>query len=254
MLNHVFIGKSVFFPEQGILAIGDLHVGFEQSLIESGILVPEQQVKEIIEDLQKIISEIKTKKLVLKKVVFLGDIKHYFNYEWKERFNFNKILDFLREFVKDSDIILIKGNHDKFDFAGKKMKNYYFNSEIMFFHGHMEFPQIHDEKVKMWVFGHLHPSIILSDKVDIKREKFKCFLTGKFKGKEIIVVPSFFGAIEGSAVNENLLRIRIARYGKDISDSEEGFSVIPNSELRNFEVHAISDDGEILNFGKVKKL
>ena len=61
MLNHVFIGKSVFFPEQGILAIGDLHVGFEQSLIESGILVPEQQVKEIIEDLQRIISEIKTK-------------------------------------------------------------------------------------------------------------------------------------------------------------------------------------------------
>ena len=240
--DHVFIGKSIFFPEQEILAIGDLHVGFEQSLIESGILVPEQQVKEIIDDLQKIIEEIKVRKLNLQKIIFLGDIKHYFNYEWKERFNFNKILDFLREFVKDSDIILIKGNHDKFDFSGKKMKNYYFNGGVMFFHGHMEFPQIHDEKVKMWVFGHLHPSIILSDKADIKREKYKCFLLGFYKGKEVIVVPSFFGAIEGSAVNEK-------KY-----EYEEGFSVIPNEELRNFEVHAISDDGEILNFGKVKKL
>ena len=242
MTSHIFIGKCVFFPESGVLAIGDLHVGFEQSLIESGILVPERQVKEIIEDLQKIIDEIKRKNLELKKIVFLGDIKHYFNYEWKERFNFNKILDFLRNFVKDSDIILIKGNHDKFDFSGKKMKNYYFNSGIMFFHGHIAFPQIFEERAKMWVFGHLHPSIILSDKANIKREKYKCFLTGKFRGKEIIIAPSFFGAIEGSAVNEK-------RY-----EYEEGFSVIPNSELRNFEAHAISDNNEILNFGKVKKL
>ena len=242
MIPHIFIGKCVFFPESGVLAIGDLHVGFEQSLIESGILVPERQVKEIIEDLQKIIDEIKRKNLELKKIVFLGDIKHYFNYEWKERFNFNKILDFLRNFVKDSAIILIKGNHDKFDFSGKKMKNYYFHSGIMFFHGHMAFPQISEEKVKTWVFGHLHPSIILSDKANIKREKYKCFLTGKFRGKEIIIAPSFFGAIEGSAVNEK-------RYEYD-----EGFSVIPNSELRNFEAHAISDNNEILNFGKVKKL
>src|SRR3989338_8681821 len=163
MTNHIFISKSVFFPESGILAVGDLHVGYEQSLIESGILMPEMQVKEIIEDLEKIINEIKNQGFQLKKIVFLGDIKHYFNYEWKEKFNFDKILDFLKERVKDSDIILIKGNHDKFDFSGKKMKNYYFNKGIMFFHGHMDFLQLHEEKVKMWVIGHLHPSIILSD-------------------------------------------------------------------------------------------
>ena len=85
--EHIFIGKSIFFPETGILAIGDLHVGYEHALIESGILIPEQQVKDIIEDLRKIIEEIKIKRFVLKKIVFLGDIKHYFNYEWKEKFN-----------------------------------------------------------------------------------------------------------------------------------------------------------------------
>jgi len=121
--EHIFIGKSIFFPETGILAIGDLHVGYEHALIESGILIPEQQVKDIIEDLRKIIEEIKIKRFVLKKIVFLGDIKHYFNYEWKERFNFNKILDFLREFVKDSDIILIKGTWISSRLMMKKSKH-----------------------------------------------------------------------------------------------------------------------------------
>src|SRR3989344_7467715 len=188
-MQHIFIGKSLFFPEQKILAIGDLHVGYEHSLIQSGILLPEQQVTEIIKDLQNIINEIKKRDYKLKKIIFLGDIKHYFNYEWKEKFNFDKILYFLRGFIKDSDIILIKGNHDKFDFSGKEMKNYYFNNGIMFFHGHMTFPQIFESRVSTWVFGHLHPSVSLADKSNIKREKYKCFLLGSYKEKEVIVVP-----------------------------------------------------------------
>lgn len=240
-MKHEFISKSVFFPEQGILAVGDLHVGYEHALIQSGILLPEQQVAEIIKDLQNIIDEIKKRNYALKKIVFLGDIKHYFNYQWKEKFNFEKILEFLRNFVKDSEIILIKGNHDKFDFSGKKMKNYYFNSGIIFFHGHLGFPQIFEEKVETWVLGHLHPSISLADKSNIKYEKYKCFLLGNYKKKEVIIVPSFFGIVEGTPVNEE-------------EYEREGFSIIPNSELKSFEVFVPSDDGEILEFGKVKKL
>ncbi len=242
MTNRVFFGKSVFFPDQGILAVGDLHVGYEHAMRESGFLVPESQISEIISDLEKTINEIRNKRLNLKKIVFLGDLKHYFGYEWKERMYFMKILEFLRQKLEDKDIILIKGNHDKFDFAGKKMKNYYFSKGIMFFHGHMDFPQLREERVKTWVIGHLHPSVLLSDKQSIKREKYKCFLTGEFNNREIFVVPSFFGAVEGSAVND------------DSYISEEGFSVIPPSILKNFNVHAISDNGEVLEFGKVRGL
>lgn len=242
MTEYQFISKSVFFPEHGILAIGDLHIGYEHSLIESGILVPERQVDEVIDDLRKIIEEIKKKGFKLKKIVFLGDIKHYFGYEWKEKYNFNKILGFLGDFVKDSDIILIKGNHDKFDFSGKKMKNYYFNKGIMFFHGHMSYPQIFAERVRIWVLGHLHPSVILSDKANIKREKYKCFLTGRFGEKEAIIAPSFFGMIEGTPVN-----------GEGY-ENEDGFSIIPPKAIKNFEIHAINDDGKVYDFGKVKGL
>lgn len=242
MENYVFVDKSLFFPEYGILAIGDLHVGYEHALQQSGILIPERQVEEIIGDLKKIIEEIKQKNYELKKIIFLGDIKHYFNYEWKEKFNFGKILDFLGNYVNDSDIILIKGNHDKFDFSGKKMKNHYFNSGIMFFHGHMEFPQLSDEKVKTWVFGHLHPSVVLSDKANIKREKYKCFLTGNYKEKDVFILPSFFGIVEGTAVNEK-------NYEKD-----ENFSIIPAREIQKFKVHVVGDDGKIFDFGKIGKM
>lgn len=241
-MNYKFIDKTVFFPEHGILAVGDLHVGYEQALRDSGVGLPGSQVDDTINNLDSIIKEIKKNNWKLKKVIFLGDIKHYFGYEWKEKFYFNKILEFLKQFVKDSDIILIKGNHDKFDFSGKKMKNTYVKNGIAFFHGHIPFPKIMDEKVKMWVLGHLHPSIKLSDSQNIKRETYKCFLVGKFNGRDVLIIPSFIGINEGTPVNEQ-------KY-----ERENEFSVIPHKEIGNFEAYAIADGGEILNFGKVKNL
>ena len=239
--EFTFIDKAIFFSEQGILAIGDLHIGHEHSLRDSGFLIPETQLKDTIESLKKIVFEVKKRKYKLKKIVFLGDIKHYFGYEWRERFYFNKVLDFLREHVKDKDIILIKGNHDKFDFSGKKMKNYYFSKGLMFFHGHMDFPQIFERRVNIVVMGHLHPSVILSDKQNIKREKYKCFLVGNYKRKEVIILPSFIGIIEGTSVNGSGYRY-------------EDFSVIPNKNILKFNVFVIGKDGDILEFGEVGKL
>ena len=236
-----FIDKSVFFPESGILAIGDLHIGFEHSIKASGIELPEMQVKDTIGSFQKIIDEIKEKGWKLKKIVFLGDLKHYFGYEWKERVYFRKVTDFLEQYVKDKDIILIKGNHDKFDFSGKKMKDYYFNKGIMFFHGHKSFPRIYEDKVNTWVIGHLHPSVLLRDKQNIKREKFKCFLVGKFKKKNVFVLPSFIGIIEGTSINDPFYH-------------DDDFSIIPYKNLKKFSAYVIGEDKKVLDFGKVGKL
>jgi len=239
--DFVFIDKTVFFPEQGILAIGDLHIGYEHSIRASGIQIPETQLKDTIQNLKEIISEIKNKEYKLKKIIFLGDVKHYFGYEWKERFDFNQILDFLRDHVKDKDIVLIKGNHDKFDFSGKKMKNYYFNKGLMFLHGHLSYSQIFEERVKTIIMGHLHPSITLSDKQNIKREKYKCFIVGKYEKKEVIILPSFLGVIEGTSIN-------------DLEYQRENFSIIPYKNIKKFNVFVVNKEKEVLEFGKVEKL
>jgi len=240
--NYIFINKCLFFPEKGILTIGDLHLGYEYQLQQSGVLVPEQQVKEVIEELKEIFKEIEEKGFKLKKVVFIGDIKHSFAYEWKEKNYFNEVINFLKGYIKDKDIILIKGNHDTIDYSfSDKLQDYYIDKDIAFCHGHELFMEILDKKVATIVMGHLHPSIILSDKQNIKREKYKCFLIGKFNKKEIIIMPSFLATIEGTTINS-------LEY-----EYEDYFSIIPRKNLMNFECYVVGEK-EVYNFGKVKEL
>jgi uncharacterized protein len=247
MTEHIFFNKTLFFPEKGILAIGDLHLGFEYQLQQSGVLVPERQVKEIIEELKEIFKEIKEKNFNLNKIVFLGDIKHSFSYEWKEKNYFNEIISFLKDYVKEKDIILIKGNHDTIDYSfSDKLQDYYIEKDnyigkdITFTHGHKLFPEVFEKDIKTIVMGHLHPSIILSDNHGIKSEKYKCFLIGKFKGKEIIILPSFLATIEGTTINS-----------MDY-EYENYFSIIPKKTLMNFEVYIVGEK-EVYDFGKIKK-
>jgi len=239
--EHIFIDKTVFFPNIGILAVGDLHLGFEHMLRRTAVGLPESQTEETIKNLKEIFSKINAKGYKIKKIVFLGDIKHYFGFQYREKQHFNQILDFLKQKFEDKDIILIKGNHDKMDYSGKRMKNYYINGGICFTHGHMEFPQIYSEKVKIIVIGHTHPSVVISEKKGVKREKFKCFLVGKLYGKKMIILPSFFNIIEGMSVNE---------YKEDYN---KYFSIVPKTEILNSEVFVIGKDG-IYDFGKVRDL
>jgi len=241
-MKYELINQSSFFLEQGILAIGDLHIGYEHGMKGKGVSLPETQPDEIINDLRKIIFDIGKKGHKLKKIVFLGDIKHFFNYEWREKVYFKKVFEFLSRHVEEKNIILIKGNHDKFDLSGKKMKNYYVSKSLAFTHGHIAYPRIFEEDVKMIVMGHLHPSIMLMDKQGIKREKYKCFLAGKFRGKEVLILPSFMEMVEGTAVNSEYFQ------------SEKGFSIIPEKEIQKFSVKVVNDNGEIMDFGEVRKL
>jgi uncharacterized protein len=237
---YIFFGKTLFFPEKGILAIGDLHLGFEYQLQQSGLIVPEKQVKEIKEELKQIFDDIKEKGFKIKKIIFLGDIKHSFSYQWKEKNYFKEILNFLKQHIEEKDIYLIKGNHDTIDYSfSDKLKDYCIKGDIAFTHGHILFPEVFADKIKTIVMGHLHPSIMISDKHGIKREKYKCFLVGKFKGKQIIILPSFLATIEGTSVNaiEN--------------EYEDYFSIIPKKSLLNFEIYAVGEK-ETYNFGKVK--
>ncbi len=242
MEQYIFLGKTLFFPEQGILAIGDLHLGFEYQLQQSGVLVPEMQIEEIKKEMSKIFDEIKERELKLKKIVFIGDIKHSFSYEWKEKNYFNDLLKFLRGYVKDKDIILIKGNHDTIDYSfSDKLQDYYIEKDLAFAHGHKSFPEIFDKKIKTIVMGHLHPSILLSDRQNIKREKYKCFLTGKFRNKQVIILPSFLATIEGTTIN-------------NVQDEyEDSFSIIPKNNLMNFEAHVVGEK-ETYNFGKIRSI
>lgn len=228
------IGKSIFFPREKLLAIADLHIGHEEALNKAGIFVPRIQFSEIIADLNKIFSE--TGKL--NEIIICGDLKHEFStiseQEWKETY---KLIEFLKE--KTKKIILVRGNHDKI--LGRlsekiEIKDYYISNNIVFAHGDRLFPEMTDKKIKTIVIGHRHPAVYISDKY--KKEKYKCFLAGKFKGKEIIILPSFFPLIEGTDFIE-----------------ENNMLFIPEKNLKNFSVYVVSGSkNEVLDFGRLKDI
>ena len=231
------IGKALFFSEKRILAIADLHIGYENMLNERGVLVPRAQFREMMNDLKKVFDEIEKKQEKAKEIVILGDLKHDFGriskQEWKETL---ALLDFLKK--KCKKIVLIKGNHDAIlepiaRQKGIELRDFYIKDDICFMHGHKIFAGCLSKGIKTIVLGHGHPAIVLRDK--IKSERYKCFLAGKWKGKQIIILPSFFPLVEGS----------------DISmDFENGLAF--NFNLKNFKVYAIGD--KVYEFGKVKSI
>jgi metallophosphoesterase superfamily enzyme len=115
--------------------------------------------------------------------------------------------------------------------------------DIAFVHGHRDFLEIYDKTINLIVMGHLHPTVTLSDKMKIKRERYKCFLVGRYKKKDFVIVPSFISITEGVSLSEFM--------------DERGYdySIVPNKELENFEVYAVNEVGEeALSFGKLKGL
>lgn len=235
-----FIGKALFFPKEKILAIGDMHLGYEAMLQEQGTLIPRTQINQTKDDLKYILEILKSRKIKLNKLIFLGDIKHYFTFQKIEKNIFIDILNLIKEYVSEENIIIIRGNHDKIEnFAEKNLHNFYIKNNIIFIHGDLVFHEIKRKEIKIVVMGHLHPAITIIDKQKIRSEKYKCFLIGEHKGKQVFILPSFFPLIEGTSINEYI---------------SEGSCIISPNNLKNFNVFAINEDNSIFNFGKLKNL
>lgn len=206
-MGYKFFGKSLYIEEGGrkILAISDLHLGYEEGAREAGLFMITALFEETKLELERIFSLVG----LVNEIVILGDLKHIFgkilHSEWEEVAQLSALL---RKYCKK--IILVKGNHDatvarlarKNDFY---LCDYYLTGSCAFLHGDKDFEAIYDKNVKLWVVGHAHPAITLRDR--FKEEKYKCFLGGTYKRREIIIVPSWFSARAGVDVRNSDLRI-----------------------------------------------
>jgi len=228
---------------RNILVIGDIHLGYEEGIIEKGFL-PKIQLREILEKLDRVFKIINQNKDSVKKIVLLGDLKHEFgkilDSEWEEVL---KLIDYLLK--KCKNIILIRGNHDNFLSSiikkrNIKLKFYYklkINGKTVFFlHGDNLFEQCLNSD--FLIMGHLHPAITFKDKY--KQEKFKCFLNGVWENKNVYILPSFSGLNQGYDL-------------RGLKDKD--FMFIKNKNLLNFDVLVYNNkNNKIYDFGKLKKL
>ncbi len=237
--KYKLIQKTIFFPKQGILAFGDLHLGYDSMLKNQGINISYDELEETKKELELIIKKVKAL-YTLKKIVLLGDIKHYFSFNKEEVFDVSNFLKFLEKFVSKDNLILIKGNHDTFTLKDYELKNFYISEgadgKIAFTHGDKNYPEIYGKGIKTVVIGHIHPAVLLKDKNGIKKEKFKCFLIGKYKGKEFIVVPSFFPMFVGTEIYEGYV-------------DKKGWSILPKYKMKGFDTFIVGKN-KVYGFGK----
>lgn len=229
------VGLSLFFRNAETLVVSDPHLGYEEGKRKEGVLVPhfnyaavQQQVQEIFRQTGKV-----------KRVIINGDLKHEFGkasaQEWEE------ILD-LVEFLQgqSGELIVVRGQHDLnlgpvMKWKGVRIHESYFlpEEETCFTHGNKLLGKEEMKKTRRIVIGNEHPAVSVRE--GVKKETYKCFLKGSYKGKELVVLPSLSSATLGSDV---LREQRISPYLKqDISD---------------FEVWAVED--RPYYFGKLKNL
>lgn len=237
--DFIFISKTLFFPKQGILVIGDLHLGYDTMIKEQGINLLFDQLEETKKEIEIIIKRIKAI-YTLKKIILLGDLKHHFKFQKQEVSDLRNFLKFLEKYTNKENIILIKGNHDTFTLKDYELKNFYIEDEIAFTHGEQDYLELYNKDIKTIVTSHIHPAVLIKDKINIKREKYKCFLVGKYKKKQLVILPSFFSIIEGSEISE---------YPK----GEKYQQIIPKDKLKSFETYVIGING-VYDFGKYGKL
>lgn len=198
---HIFNARIVdtlpILEIKNALVIADLHLGYEIAMTEYGVMIPKVQLSEEVEMLKKAMEKSNANILIIN-----GDLKHEFGrsdyHEYKE------VKTFLEKARKHFEkIVVVKGNHDNYiENILKRFKNievcneFEFNN-FYFLHGHKETLKIF--KKQNIVLAHEHPAILLEH--EYSKEKIPCFLYGRIRGINIIVLPPFSSLAGGSEIN-----------------------------------------------------
>jgi len=232
--------RAIFVKKLKAIAISDLQLGEELYVAEEqGIFVPQVQLKEMKEDLEKIFELTKAERIIIN-----GDLKHEFGeasrQEWRE---VKDLISFLKEKVKE--IILVRGNHDNYllnivsKLGIKLYQPFFFSQGILFAHGHQRFD--YPKEMEVLIIGHEQPALVLRKGFD--RIKVPCLLYGKTRNKKnFICLPAFSPLASGVEIN--------------LISKEELLSPILREEVDFENLSAIALDKEIgaLNFGKIKNV
>jgi len=203
---------ALWIKQKKILVLGDLHIGIENELIEHGVHI-ESQTDVMKEQLYTLCEQYQPASIVI-----LGDVKHTIPstpfHEKKE------LYEFIHGLQTYGNVHIIPGNHDGairhylpaainlHPSHGIRIDN------IGFFHGH-RWPHPSLLTAEYLIFGHSHPSIMLSDRLgyqsyepcwikssllpETTRERYPTYN----KDISILILPAFNALCGGIAINKD---------------------------------------------------
>ncbi len=187
---------AIYIPKHGIVAVADVHLGFEEEMASKGVFLPRVQVKRAVEVISKCVERVPAKTLII-----VGDLKHLFErLGRREAKDVSEFLEFIAPLF--NEIVLVRGNHDTFVYVklrryGVELVDELLIDDILFVHGHRE-PSTSSSIV---VMGHEHPSIAIRDPLGAVA-KLPCFLIAPLRwGGTALVLPALGLYQSGTAVS-----------------------------------------------------
>ncbi len=191
LLNNTFIlspDRCIFWQEEKILILSDLHLGKTGHFRKSGIAVPQAIFKE---DMQRLVTQLHLYKP--EQVIVIGDMFHSYD---------NLEHDFFIKWRKDFEqlcILLVKGNHDVlkkqwYQEAGITLcepmagsANAVLNiGNFVFTHDINDIAAAPLDLTKYFFSGHIHPGISIRG-LGKQSLRFPCF----YFGEHYAILPAF---------------------------------------------------------------
>ncbi len=243
-----YFDVAVYVKKYKALLLTDIHIGIEEAMQKSGIHMPLDSYEKVMKRTNRILKYFREKYLFERysKIIILGDLKHEFGKisqtEWSQTL---KYLDFLARETKE--LILLKGNHDNIlqPILNKRnlaVKSYEQFGYFLALHGDVLPEEFVRKKllssyalsrIRTIIIGHEHPAISLQH--GPRTELYKCFLVGRYKRKELVVMPSLNSLSAGTDILKQQL-----------------LSPFLQKNLSAFRVKIVDEKtGECIDFGKV---
>lgn len=180
--NHFILhgNRTVFWEQEKILILSDLHLGKTGHFRKSGIAVPHAVMKE---DMQRLVDAIQFFKP--QQLVIVGDMFH--SVENKEHELFLK----WRNDLAHVNMLLVKGNHDIVPaewYAHASMEitdRIFIKNDIAFVH-HIEDARAEEKENFYFFSGHIHPAVSIKG-AGRQSLRFPCF----YFTKQFAVLPAF---------------------------------------------------------------
>lgn len=169
--------KAMYFPDEKILVIADLHIGKLGYFRKKGVPLPASGLKTTLQRLEQLIQSVAPGT-----VVFLGDLFHT-----GEDILWQEFLEILNVPAGLPQYTLIRGNHDKFtesryQSAGINVVEEWSWDNLLFTHEPLE--EVHEGVIN--VAGHIHPMVSIKGKGK-QSLRLPCFL---YSG-QTFMLPAF---------------------------------------------------------------
>ncbi len=142
--------KAIYFPDHRTLLLSDVHLGKSSHFRREGLALPSSMYSSDLLKLSNLLNEYRPHK-----VFILGDLFHIGHksdisvfIKWRETYN-------------STELILVKGNHDRFEvkradeFGIDIVDEYLFCKKFLLRH----FPDNSDKTPVITIHGHIHPAV-----------------------------------------------------------------------------------------------